>query len=136
MELIAFPYVSYLKTAGGGMIGVGRWLWDILTYVCLYPILSMEGIPMVRTTIYLPEELHSGLKHLAVEMRCPMADLLRKAVEETYHQELADLRAAQKAWKSHLKRPEKAVSARGYFTRRAKDASGGSSTPSTTASAS
>ena len=77
---------------------------------------------MVRTTIYLPEELHSGLKHLAVEMHCPMADLLRKAVEETYEQELEDLRTAQKAWRSHLKNPEKAVSARGYFARRAKHA--------------
>ncbi|MBI5622326.1 MAG: CopG family transcriptional regulator, partial [Elusimicrobia bacterium] len=38
---------------------------------------------MVRTTIYLPEDVHSGLKHLAVEMHCPMADLLRKAVEKT-----------------------------------------------------
>ena len=77
---------------------------------------------MVRTTIYLSEELHSGLKHLAVEMRCPMADLLRKAVEETYEHELEDLRAAQQAWKSHLKHPGKAVSARSYFAKRAKHA--------------
>lgn len=73
---------------------------------------------MIRTTIYLPEELHSGLKHLAVELRCPMADLLRRAVEETYSQELADLRAAQKAWKAHLKSPDKTVPAKGYFARR------------------
>ena len=77
---------------------------------------------MVRTTIYLPEELHSGLKHLAVEMRCPMADLLRKAVEETFEQELEDLGAAQAAWKTHLKRPEKTVPARDYFAKRAKHA--------------
>lgn len=77
---------------------------------------------MVRTTIYLPEELHNGLKHLAVDMHCPMAELLRKAVEETYAHELGDLRAAQKAWKSHLKSPGKAVPARGYFAKRAKRA--------------
>ena len=77
---------------------------------------------MVRTTIYLPEELHSGLKHLAVEMHCPMAELLRKAVEETYEHELGDLRAAQKAWKSHLKSPDKAVPVRGYFAKRVKRA--------------
>ncbi|MBI4802534.1 MAG: ribbon-helix-helix domain-containing protein [Elusimicrobia bacterium] len=77
---------------------------------------------MVRTTIYLPEELHNGLKHLAVEMRCPMADLLRKAVEETYEHELGDIRAAQKAWKSHLINPGKAVPARSCFARRAKHA--------------
>ncbi|MDD5657018.1 MAG: ribbon-helix-helix domain-containing protein [Elusimicrobia bacterium] len=67
---------------------------------------------MVRTTIYLPESLHSALKHLAVELRCPMADLLRKAVKSTYRAELGELRAAQKAWKARLKRPSKAVSAR------------------------
>ena len=77
---------------------------------------------MVRTTIYLPEELHSGLKHLAVELHCPMADLLRKAVESTYERELEDLRAAQKAWRAHLKNPGKAVSARSYFVKRAKHA--------------
>lgn len=77
---------------------------------------------MVRTTIYLPEELHNGLKHLAIEMRRPMADLLRKAVEETYEVELADLRAAQKAWKTHLKNPGKAVPGRSYFAKRSKNA--------------
>ncbi|GAI32354.1 unnamed protein product [marine sediment metagenome] len=75
---------------------------------------------MVRTTIYLPEEIHNSLKHLAIEMHCPMADLLRKAVEKTYRQELEDLRIAQKAWKAHLKNPEKAVSARDYFAKRIK----------------
>lgn len=76
---------------------------------------------MVRTTIYLPEELHAGLKHLAVDMHRPMAALLRIAVEETYEHELRDLRAAQKAWKVHLKSP-KAVPARNYFAKRAKHA--------------
>ena len=77
---------------------------------------------MVRTTIYMPEELHAGLKHLAVDMRRPMAELLRKAVEETYGHELEELRAARKAWKSHLKSPDKAVPARSYFAKRAKHA--------------
>lgn len=77
---------------------------------------------MVRTTIYLPEVLHNSLKHLSIEMHCPMADLLRKAVEETYRQELKDLCAAQKAWKAHLKNPGKAISAHDYFAKRAKHA--------------
>jgi predicted DNA-binding protein len=75
---------------------------------------------MIRTTVYLPEGLHNSLKHLAVEMHCPMASLLRRAVEEIYQQELKDLYAAQKAWKAHLKNPGKAVSAREYFAKRAK----------------
>ena len=76
---------------------------------------------MVRTTIYLSDEVHNALKHLAVERRESMASLLRKAVEEVYEDDLQDLRAAQSAWKRHLKRPGKAVAARAYFTRRAKN---------------
>ena len=49
-----------------------------------------------------------------------MANLLRKAVEEVYEDDLKDLHAAQKAWKTHLRQPEKAVSAREYFTKRTK----------------
>ncbi|MBI3505019.1 MAG: ribbon-helix-helix protein, CopG family [Proteobacteria bacterium] len=75
---------------------------------------------MVRTTIYLSEEVHNGLKHLAVERRQSMADLLRRAVEEVYENDLKDLRAAQKAWKTHLKQPEKAVAVREFFSKRAK----------------
>ncbi len=77
---------------------------------------------MVRTTIYLSDEIHNGLKHLAIEKRQSMANLLRKAVEEVYEDDLKDLHAAQKAWKTHLKQPGKAVSAREYFTKRAKNA--------------
>lgn len=74
---------------------------------------------MVRTTIYLPEQLHNNLKHLAVERRRSMANLLREAVEEVYEQDLKDLHKASKAWKTHLSHPDKAVSARDYFAKRA-----------------
>lgn len=59
---------------------------------------------MVRTTIYLTDEIHNGLKHLAVERKQSMADLLRKAVVTVYEYDLKGLRAAQKAWKKRLKR--------------------------------
>ena len=77
---------------------------------------------MTRTTIYLPDEVHNGLKHLAVERHQSMADLLRKAVQEVYDNDLKDLHAAQKIWKAHLKNPKKAVSAAAYFAKRAKNA--------------
>lgn len=63
---------------------------------------------MTRTTIYLPDDLHGGLKHLALERRQSMADLLRQAVEKVYKEDLKDLQAARKAWKAHLKHPGKA----------------------------
>jgi len=73
---------------------------------------------MVRTTVYLPDELHEGLKHLAVERHCSMADLLRMSATEAYASDLKDLRAAQQAWKKHLKAPGKAIPARAYFGRK------------------
>ena len=81
---------------------------------------NAEVLNMIRTTIYLPDEIHNGLKHLAVEKHESMANLLRKAVEEVYEGDLKDLQSAQKAWKAHLKQPEKVVSARDYFAKRAK----------------
>ncbi len=77
---------------------------------------------MIRTTVYLPFDIHSGLKHLAIEKRRSMADLLRDAVETVYCSDLKDLRAAQKAWAKHLKKPAKAVLAKDYFAKRTKHA--------------
>lgn len=73
---------------------------------------------MIRTTIYLSDELHAGLKHLAVERRRSMAELLREAVEEVFRKDLADLASARKAWRTHRERPRAAVPARDYFAKR------------------
>lgn len=70
---------------------------------------------MMRTTVYLPDELHEGLRHIAVEKRCSMADLLRKAASEAYANDLKDVQAAQRAWKKHLKNPAKAIPVREFF---------------------
>ena len=75
---------------------------------------------MIRTTIFLPQDLHSNLKHLAIERHCSMADLMREAVERLYKEDLADLRAARKAWGMHSKVADKAVPARAYFAKRTK----------------
>ena len=73
---------------------------------------------MMRTTVYLSDELHEGLRHIAVERRCSMADLLRKAASEAYANDLKDVRAAQVAWKKHRKNPGKAIPAREFFGRK------------------
>lgn len=75
---------------------------------------------MIRTTIFLPKELHASLKHLAIERECSMANLLREAVERLYEEDLADLKVARKAWAAHSKVAEKAIPAREYFSKRKK----------------
>ncbi|MDE2292163.1 MAG: ribbon-helix-helix protein, CopG family [Elusimicrobia bacterium] len=77
---------------------------------------------MVRTTIFLPEELHDGLKRLALERRRSMADLLREAVEQSYRRDLEDLRAARAAYAEHLRSPGRSVPAREHFAKRARGA--------------
>jgi hypothetical protein len=75
---------------------------------------------MIRTTIFLPQNLHANLKHLAIERHCSMADLLREAVEQLYKDDLSDLRAAREAWATHSKVADKGVPAREYFSKRSK----------------
>jgi len=73
---------------------------------------------MIGTTVYLPDDLHEGLKHIAVARRCSMADLLRQSAAEAYAEDLKDLRAAQRAWRKHLRHPGEAIPAREFFGRK------------------
>ncbi len=43
---------------------------------------------MKKTLIYLPQELHEGLREMAHRRRTTMSDLIRKAVEKVYVDEL------------------------------------------------
>jgi hypothetical protein len=46
---------------------------------------------MKRTVVYLPEELHEGLVKLALENDTSVAELIRKAVEAVYRDDIKDL---------------------------------------------
>jgi predicted DNA-binding protein len=47
---------------------------------------------MKKTMIYLPEETHEGLKRLAFEARTSIAELIRRAIDQTYQEDLEDIR--------------------------------------------
>ncbi len=47
---------------------------------------------MKKTMIYLPEETHEGLKRLAFEARTSIAELIRRAIDQAYHEDLEDIR--------------------------------------------
>ena len=67
----------------------------MLTYICLYDIMPKEVIYMKRTMIYLPVELHRGLKRLAAERDNSVAELIREAVMQVYKEDLEDIRDAE-----------------------------------------
>ena len=46
------------------------------------PKVYREGVKVVKTMIYLEEDVHLRLKHLAVDERLSMAELIRRAVDE------------------------------------------------------
>ncbi len=46
------------------------------------PRIYRKGVKTMKTMIYLEEEVHSQLRHLAVDERVSMSELIRRAVDE------------------------------------------------------
>jgi predicted transcriptional regulator len=46
------------------------------------PKLFGKGVKIMKTMIYLEEDTHRRLKHLAVDERVSMSELIRRAVDE------------------------------------------------------
>ena len=46
------------------------------------PKLFGKGVKVMKTMIYLEEDAHLRLKHLAVDERVSMSELIRRAVDE------------------------------------------------------
>ena len=47
---------------------------------------------MKKTMIYLPEKTHEGLKKLAFEAKTSIAELIRRAVDVVYREDIEDIR--------------------------------------------
>jgi predicted DNA-binding protein len=77
-----------------------------------------KKMTMVRTTVYLPERVHRGMKVLAALNGKSMADLLREALEEVYKDDMTDLRRAREAVAGMRKRPETTVALEDLAKRR------------------
>lgn len=73
---------------------------------------------MIRTTIYLPDNVHRGMKMMAAANGKSMADLLREALEQVYKDDLADIHAADKSMREYRKNPKSAVSLEDYLAKK------------------
>jgi predicted DNA-binding protein len=99
------------------MEGEGR--IDICMLVCYTdPMKKKMKTAMFRTTVYLPERVHRGMKQLAAARSMPMADLLRDALEQVYKDDLADIQAADEAMREYRKNPKSAIGLREYLAKR------------------
>ena len=73
---------------------------------------------MTRTMVYLENELHRRLKHLAVERQTSLAALIREAVTSLYREDLEDLRIGRQRRAEYFKHPARVISYERYRAER------------------
>jgi predicted DNA-binding protein len=73
---------------------------------------------MKRTMIYLPDETHQGLRKLAFEANTSIADLIRKAVQAVYGEDIEDIRDMEEELAYYKAHPESAVSLAEYLRKK------------------
>jgi predicted DNA-binding protein len=64
---------------------------------------------MKRTMIYLPDETHQGLRKIAFEHNTSLAELIRKAVDKVYGEDIEDIRDMEEALAEYEAHPESFV---------------------------
>jgi len=65
---------------------------------------------MKKTMIYLPDELHEGLRILAFEHRTSTAELIRRALEAAYGEILEDIRDGEAELATYMQDRTTAIS--------------------------
>jgi predicted DNA-binding protein len=73
---------------------------------------------MKKTMIYLPEETHEGLRRLAFEEKTSIAELIRRAIDQAYREDLEDIRDMEEELANYRAHPETAISYEEYRRRR------------------
>ncbi|MBI4303476.1 MAG: hypothetical protein HY665_03965 [Chloroflexi bacterium] len=73
---------------------------------------------MKRTMIYLPEQTHQGLRKLAFEANTSVADLIRKAVEAVYGEDIEDIEVMEEELAKYRANPETAIDLETYLRER------------------
>ena len=73
---------------------------------------------MKKTMIYLPEEIHQGLRKLAFEANTSIAELIRKAVDAVYGEDIGDIQDMEEELAKYRANPESAIDLIEYLRRK------------------
>ena len=84
---------------------------------------------MKKTMVYLPEELHEGLRQIAFEHRTSIADLIRRALQAAYGETIEDIRDAEAELAAYLKDRTAAISLDDFLATQDTSASRRTGTP-------
>ncbi len=64
---------------------------------------------MKRTMIYLPDDTHQGLRKIAFEHNTSIAELIRRAVDKAYGEDIEDIRDGEEELAKYLADPSTGV---------------------------
>jgi len=73
---------------------------------------------MKKTMIYLPEETHEGLKNIAFEARTSLAELIRRAIDVVYGEDIEDMRDMEEELAKYRADPGSAITLEEYLKQR------------------
>jgi hypothetical protein len=73
---------------------------------------------MKKMMVYLPDEVHEGLRQLAFDHRTSIAELIRRAVDAAYAEVLEDIRDMETEIASYLEDPSTSVSLDEFMAQR------------------
>lgn len=60
--------------------------------------------------IYLPDQTHQGLRKIAFEHKTSIAELIRRAVDRAYGEDIEDIRDGEEELAKYLADPSSAIS--------------------------
>ncbi len=64
---------------------------------------------MKRTMIYIPEQTHQGLRKLAFEANTSIAELIRRAIDMAYGEDIEDIQDMEEELAKYRAHPESAI---------------------------
>ena len=73
---------------------------------------------MKKTMIYLPDETHEGLRRLAFEEKTSLAELIRRAVDLVYGEDMEDIRDMEEELARYKAEPDSALELDEYLSQR------------------
>jgi len=79
---------------------------------------------MKKTMIYVSEETHKGLKKLAFENDTSIAELIRRAVDIVYGEDIEDIKDVEEELSRYQSQPGSAIELEGYLSRKKASVSG------------
>jgi len=86
--------------------------------------MTREKPEMKKTMVYVNEETHRGLKRLAFDRDTSIAELIRKAIDIVYGEDIEDIKDMEEELARYQSQPNSAIELEEYLSRKKASVSG------------